>query len=148
MGEPYRMMRLTLIILALSIFGCSTDNVNEGDESKPIKGSWQLFERGYSPGDRYIVEEVPLVPEQLIHFNADSTFESNIEGYKLFNQFRLREENSTLVLILYSDPGINNRDSVSFEVSHSGQRLELRAKGCIEGCHEAYRPVPERNDNQ
>lgn len=134
-------MRLLLIILALGVSACSRDGFHQTRESNGIIGSWLLFERGFSPGDRYIVEEVPPVPGQLIRFKADSTFESNIEGYKSFNRFRLREQNDAVVLILYSGAGIDHQGRISFTISNPGQRLELRAHGCIEGCHEAYRPV-------
>jgi hypothetical protein len=136
-------MRLPLLILLLLwvLISCNPEAHDETGEGATIAGSWQLFERGYSPGDRYIVEEVPATPQQLIHFNADSTFESNMDEYKSFNRFRVLQENGTLVLVLSTTLGTDGDDDRSFTMTLSGQRLELRTRWCIEGCHEAYRPV-------
>lgn len=142
-------MKLSLVILALSLFGsCTSDGIRTEGERIDVIGSWQLFERGYSPGDRYIVEEVPAEPGQFIHFNSDSSFTSDIDGYQAFNRFRVRvEEQQAMELILFSDVRPAAGDIRSFTMLLTDQRLELRARGCIEGCHEAYRPVASDDQN-
>ena len=136
------------MILVLSILvSCGSDGLRTEGERIDVTGSWQLFEYGYSPGDQYIVQEVPADPGQLIHFNADSTFTSNIDAYKVFNRFRVRVEERATELVLFTDESPGAGDSRSFTMLLSDQRLELRARGCIEGCHEAYRPVPSDDQN-
>ena len=141
------MKLLSIIVLPAIILSCANDGIQESQEKTEVIGSWQLFELGYSPGDRYIVEEVPANPAQLIHLNADSSFASNIDGYKLFDKFGIRKEDNDLVLILFPRQGTDESASRSFTMTMSGQRLELRARWCIEGCHEAYRPASSEAQN-
>ena len=133
-------MRYFPIYLALAfafLLGCNPEGRKDESAAPNIIGSWQLFERGYSPGDRYVVEEVPSDPVQLIRFNEDSTLTSNTDAYRAFNRFQLVGENGSRVLVLHSASG----ESRSYAMSASEEKLELRAHGCIEGCHEAFRRV-------
>ena len=128
-------------LLIVFFIACNTENISTNPEDDTIIGRWQLFERGYSPGDKYIVEDIASDPVQYIQFSSDSTFASNIDGYESFDRFSLGKEDGTPVLVLFGAQQNEVRNSRSFTISASVQRLELRARWCIEGCHEAFRPV-------
>jgi hypothetical protein len=110
-----------------------------------LEGSWQLYEVGYSPGDRYITEQVPSIPAQTITFFSDGRLSSNFSGISDYSLYEVTTDSITNspVLSLYKtvwdakikDPGTRH----SYSISYDGENLKLSYRFCIEGCHLGFK---------
>lgn len=120
------------------------------DDSIGLNGSWQVFERGYSPGDRYIIEDVPDTPAQIMNFGSENAFSSNITGLGDYSFFKILEDSyieGGAVLALFSElADMQNLDADNLEHSYTLEQysdgsIKLGFRFCIEGCHLALKKV-------
>jgi len=144
--EYYRIMKLSVIytlalILSIIFTSCEQDECCQADVPQDLIGDWLLTERGYSPGDRYIVESVDAVPAQTINLQENQQFSSNISGLEDFTHFQVLDDpdTGTRVLALLPAPpsgdlDINNLDH-SYDVVFEDGLLKLYFRYCFEGCH-------------
>lgn len=132
----YLVKNLLIISSILLVVSC---------QENTIIGSWQLYENGYSPGDKYIVEQVPEEPAQIITFKSDGSFTSNLDDLKKFKYYLIIEDqtNGEEVLALFEqDPGKTARAVSELENVynvHFKSGLRLSNRGCIEGCHLGFK---------
>jgi hypothetical protein len=132
---------LILVTMGASFWGCEREIADDvccgiftADE---VGGKWLLYERGYSPGVGYIVEEVPSSPPQTIEFyggRVETTGEvfKDIKFYKVLTD----TTTNTLYVALYKqNPSMQQppESTYTFEVSNS--ILKLYFRWCYEGCH-------------
>lgn len=120
------------------------------DIATSLSGEWQVYERGYSPGDRYIIEEVPNTPEQNMSFETENVFSSNITGLEDYSYFKIFEDSHIeegMVLALFSELlDMQEADPDQLEHSYtleeySNGNIKLGFRFCIEGCHLALKKV-------
>ena len=120
------------------------------DISTDLSGDWQVFERGYSPGDRYITEEVPASPAQNMRFGSENVFSSNILGLEDYSYFKIFEDSyieGGFVIALFSeladmqDADVENLEHSYMLEEYSNGNIKLSFRFCIEGCHLALKKV-------
>lgn len=103
-----------------------------------IIGSWQYVERGYSPGDRYITEKIPLTPAQRIDFTAERTVRPVTMSDGSFQSARTYRIDSTLYgprISLFDSAGKTVGTSMTVDIRNDTLRL---SPSCFEGCHFAF----------
>jgi hypothetical protein len=107
-----------------------------------LLGRWQVYERGFSPGAGYIIEEVPAEPVQTMTFEADNRFASNYSGLEEYSYFNILDDSSgENILALYKNKSDfnNNQDTDNLEhsyiINYDEGNLKLYFRYCIEGCH-------------
>jgi hypothetical protein len=127
------------------------------NKATSLTGNWQVFERGYSPGDRYIIEEVPASPAQNMSFGVDNTFSSNITGLEDYSFFKLLEDSNIeggIVLALFAEiADMKSADPVNLEHSYSLEQysdgnIKLGFRYCFEGCHLALKKVQASSESE
>jgi hypothetical protein len=132
-------MKKILFVVILVGSSCKDDSMVV---PSPLHGTWLLYETGFSPGAGYIVNEVPEVPAQTLTLNADGTVESTMDGFKDYVFYQI---DSDVVKFYRSNPDTEPRDPNlipgSFGFSLNDNKLRLNYRGCIEGCHMAFRQV-------
>ena len=143
-----------LILTALST-SCQEDDPEiecclPFDIATSLSGKWLVYERGYSPGDRYITEEVPATPAQNMTFEAENVFSSNITGLEVYAHFKIFEDphaEGGMVLALFSElSDMQGADPNQLEHSYtleeySNGNIKMGFRFCIEGCHLALKKV-------
>ncbi len=150
------MHRASLLILILLAAACTYhDNAEQAPvfEAKSLEnltGSWLLYERGFSPGSGYEVVAVPAIPEKLIRFGSDGSFESNTEGYEKYRRYRIEEDgDATVLAIATSEENFSSSThSLKFTLTFRDNALFLYTRWCIEGCHEAYKKISDSQPDQ
>lgn len=107
-----------------------------------LLGNWQVYERGFSPGAGYIIEEVPAEPQQTITFEGNDRFVSNYSGLEEYSYFNiLKDSSGENILALYKTKSDfkNNQDPAdlahSYIINYEDGNLKLYFRYCIEGCH-------------
>src|SRR5690606_3638546 len=124
------MMRVAVIIflgVMLTAFSC-TDT--RGDcvfpdlevDAETFGGSWLLYERHYSPGAGYVTEEVPATPAQLLTFDGDKVFASNISGLDAFTYYAVLDDPNSgdkVLALLTEDPGLVTPDVETVQHSYT-----------------------------
>jgi len=122
-------------ILILSV-ACSQHDDASPDTGK-LKGTWLLYEHGYSPGGGYIVTPVPPNPPQFITFLNDVSMTSNMNGLAGFHFYQLNADST--VLTLYKSVPIVQENSARYSLKIVDGHLILSFQYCIEGCHLAFK---------
>ena len=130
-----------LILLILSSCDKNEDcclPITEGE----LLGTYRVYEYGYSPGDRYIIEAVSANPAQLINFKDDNSFSSNYSELKDFNYYvLLNDDREGVILALFAEePDFKEEfDIINLDHSYSVEfeefNVKLNYRFCIEGCH-------------
>ena len=131
-----------LFILTIGSQSCNEEDCCLPADLNDLPGEYLVYEYGYSPGDRYIVEQVPAEPPQLLIFDISGAFESNYGGLTDFNHYRVYEHPTEgKILALYKDnpPPDDQVDLAllqdSYIMSTDEGNLRLYYRYCIEGCH-------------
>jgi hypothetical protein len=149
-------MKLNYLGLLVLILLSSCDN-NE-DCCLPITdgellGTYRVYEYGYSPGDRYITEEVPASPAQLLYFYDDNRFSSNYAELKDFTYYLLLKDDreGTILALFTEEPDLTeefdiNNLSHSYSVEFDVLSIRLNYRFCIEGCHIGLKKIEELKD--
>ena len=127
---------LVIVTLLVTLMNCHSDN-SPDDSITPVHGqglpgTWQLFERGYSPGAGYIIDKIPSKPEQSLTFTADGHMQAMGDGlsaYQAYSQFRLDTVNQ-MVRINFTP----STSQYAERVYLSNDTLRLY-QSCYEGCH-------------
>ncbi|WP_020594658.1 lipocalin family protein [Spirosoma panaciterrae] len=132
------MNRLTIFLLLFLLTHCRLseelipDNPITPVSGQGLPGTWQWFERGYSQGTGYYIDEVSSNPQQTIRFSADGhvqTSGSGLINYQSFSQFRLdTTSNGVYIYFLPSTANYSER------ITLNGDTLRLYPS-CYEGCH-------------
>ncbi|GAB4021137.1 hypothetical protein GCM10028808_65050 [Spirosoma migulaei] len=127
-------MNRWLIILTLLaiLINCHSDDSIIPIQGSGLPGTWQLFERGYSPGAGYIIDKIPSKPEQYVTFTADGHLQAqgdNLKTYQAFSRFRLDSLNQ-MIRIRF----IPSASEYTEQVYLSSDTLRLY-QSCFEGCH-------------
>lgn len=133
-GRKRKLMNRWLIILPLllTLINCHSDDSIKLIHGSGLPGTWQLFERGYSPGAGYIIDRISSKPAQSVTFTADGHLQAqgdNLKIYQAFSQFRLDTMNQTA--LIYFAPS----------TTKYAERIYLRNdtlklyQPCFEGCH-------------
>lgn len=122
-------------LLMIFIGSCTERDCCGIDESGDdlLIGTWSLYERGYSPGAGYIVEDVP--PGQTITFESDGVMTSNIQDLSDFHFYLFQ---NGVISFFKNDPGSSpdpNTFTTSYDVTFDGDTIKLTYRYCIEGCH-------------
>jgi len=150
------MMRVAVIIflgVMLSAFSCTETKdccvfpLSE-DGAEAFGGSWLLFERGYSLGAGYVTVEVPATPAQLLAFDGDKVFASNISVLEAFTYYAVLDDPNSgdkVLALLTEDPGLVTPDvetvQHSYTIEWSASALTLHYRWCIEGCHISLKKI-------
>jgi hypothetical protein len=138
--------KILFVLLIIFLFSCKDNDFNSSLE-QTLRGSWILYERGYSPGSGYIVNQIPDKPAQVIIFKSNNEMSTTIEGMTDFKFFLVAFDSiaKQKVLALYQDfptddlknpPKYYNH---SYTVREEGDKLKLYFRFCIEGCHMAFK---------
>lgn len=142
------------VVLTLFAFTCEeSDNSSARSGPDVLQGTWLLFESGYSPGDKYIVEHVDAKPAQKITFNADGTATSTVFGWEQIQYYyAFKNDRGEDIVSLFttlpddidSVPAQDRRDyNVYFDEDGN---VKLAFRFCFEGCHVKFKrissPVP------
>ena len=110
------------MLLGMILLGCvENDDLCCGiQESDQLRGSWLLYEVGYSPGFEYITEAIPPKPAQTLRFD-DNRVSSTVEGLERFKYYRILNDTviDTPYIALYADepsrqPGSPSSDSPTY----------------------------------
>jgi len=138
---------LNLLVITLFITSCTFRDNSEAFQST-LGGSWLMFERGFSPGAGYIVEAVAADPPKSMTFGEDGSFNSNIDGYNMYQRFRTEQDQQQDVLVLAasSDTFDDPNKSARFTIEFKDGAMFLYRRWCIEGCHEAFRKIGSDQD--
>ena len=100
-----RLQSIPVFLLAVMGFSCETTECCLPIDLDNIFGEYIVYEYGYSPGDRYIVEEVPAEPAQLLTFDIFGGFSSNYQGLTEFIYYRVYDHPTEgKILGLFKDP--------------------------------------------
>ncbi len=147
------MRTLPILIITLLLAGCTfNDNPNalilEGGSLSNLKGSWLMFEKGYSPGVGYIVDEVPSVPPKIITFGHDGSFTSNVEGYDTYKRYRIDKDKDDHVLVLAVSEDAFESNEAHFTIKFIDGAMFLYRRYCFEGCHEAFMKIRGNEQDQ
>lgn len=139
-------------IVSLIIISCEQDNISpEGSDAvtMTLPGTWQLYERGYSPGAGYITDPVSTIPSQEISLQENGRFSSNIEGLENFLFYAVLNDgfDNEILALFTKIPGaddlkIENLEH-SYMVNFEKNILKLHYRWCIEGCHLGFRPLDD-----
>jgi hypothetical protein len=132
-----------LFFLLSILFGCEEKDccVFDEGEGSALAGTWLLYERGYSPGGGYIVEEVNNSPAQSLTFKSNGQMSSSLEGLEEYKFFYIQDDpvpEQRIVAFYKHYPGQSPDPSTfnpSYHFSFEGQNLKLYFRYCIEGCH-------------
>ena len=134
----------TFIALLFVVTACdnSEDCCLPIGDLENLYGNWQVYERGYSPGSGYIVDEVPDEPAQILTFESDNKFSSNYQGLEDFSYYLILNDNSGgFILSLYErkrdmkeNQDINSLEH-SYSIVYEDGNLKLYFRYCFEGCH-------------
>jgi hypothetical protein len=120
------------------------------DNTIDLIGNWQVYERGYSPGDKYIIDDVPDTPAQNMSFGKENVFSSNITGLENYSFFKILEdsfiEGGTVIALFATFSDMQNVDSDNQEHSYSLEQysngnIKLSFRFCYEGCHLGLKKV-------
>lgn len=141
---------LISFLTILFLFGCSENKPEVEPEARPLKdeselfGTWIMYERGYSPGDIYYTDPVSFDPPQLVKFNADHKFASNI--FTEYTYYAIVEYPGTQfkILALFKSKPVDINPlqlEHSYFVSFIGPKLRLVYRSCFEGCHLGFQPT-------
>jgi hypothetical protein len=136
-----------LILLGLILLGCVKDDdlCCNIPETNKLKGTWLLYEYGYSPGFEYITEPVPPNPPQTITFD-DRQVSSTAVGWERFRYYKILNDtlvNTPYIALYVDDPGVQPKTPASDVPTYSfdleSNILTLHFRWCYEGCHLAFR---------
>ncbi len=147
-------MRIPTISFALAailiIISCNNDQdcCLPIDELDNLIGSWQVYERGYSPGSGYIVDGIPDDPAQILTFKSDNQFSSNYAGLEDFTYYLIIPDGTGgYILALYKnildmkDNHDINTLTHSYNIQIEDGNVKLYFRYCIEGCHIGLKKV-------
>ena len=133
-----------MVLIMSSLISCDESDCCDSDVPQNLIGEWLMTEIGYSPGDRYIVEQVSPTPPQTISLQPDNRFESNIDSIEDFSFFQVFEDPNNgdqILALLEQDPDedlkledVNHSYNVVFEDG----LLKLYYRYCFEGCHMGF----------
>ena len=139
----FKVRILVLIIPVLLILSCDGNQdcclpINDGE----LLGKFRVYEYGYSPGDRYIVESVPADPPQLLNFEDDCTFSSNYQNLTSFKYYMILEGNNDEKILALFEKKPDNKENIdvnnlshSYLIEYEGLNVKLYYRFCFEGCH-------------
>lgn len=135
-------MKLLATISILTLLGMSCASQTDCCvilEENVLSGDWQIYERGYSPGDVYITEEVPADPPQILTFTTDGRFSSAVEGFEQYKYYQVSRDsvNSDYILTLLEEEDAPK--DTNYTMIFDGQNLKLHYRFCFEGCHLALK---------
>jgi hypothetical protein len=143
-----RLRLLSVIVLITVLQSCNNTDCCLPIDLDNLAGQYIVYEYGYSPGDKYIIESVPEDPAQLLTFDALGCFTSNYQGLSNFKFYRVYEhptEGRILALYETTPPPDDQVDlaalSHSYIMNQEGDNLELYYRYCIEGCHIGIRRI-------
>lgn len=123
---------LIVLTLLITLMNCHSDDSITLIRGSGLPGTWQLFERGYSPGAGYIIDKIPSKPEQSLTFTADGHIQAQgdaLKAYQAFSQFRLDTTNQMIRINF-----IPSTSQYAERVYLSNDTLRLY-QSCFEGCH-------------
>lgn len=132
------------LVLITGVTSCEQEECCQPEVPSDLEGAWLLTERGYSPGDRYIVEPVSPVPAQTINLMEDQQFSSNIDGLTDFGFYEVVNDPQSegRILALFEAPPGHDLDldnlSHSYNVVFEEGILKLYFRYCFEGCHMGF----------
>ena len=128
------MKTLVTSIFLLGLFAACEDDVLAPQD---LLGEWEVYERGYSPGAGYIVEEA----SGSLTFGADGDFRANYPEFEGFQSYRVLEIDSMQVLALYESRRVKDNDDYdrSYTIHREGDGIKLWYRWCFEGCHVGIR---------
>ena len=136
-GRTHRRPLLAIAAVLLLLASCRKEGDPSASGSDRLVGKWLLYERGYSPGAGYYVNQILAVPPQTLEFASEGRLvaEGNdLAGYQNTPHYRVDTTAYGLQLALYANP----------EGTPSYQGLELRndtlrlSPPCTEGCHYGF----------
>jgi len=129
----------TIIILLMAMSCTENNDLGPGSE---LKGTWRLYERGYSPGAGYVTEPVQPIPAQRLSLGGNYKMSTNIDNLLEYKYYRLIDDpnsESTILAFFKADPGSTPIDVTeldhSYNIEHENGNLKLMFRFCIEGCH-------------
>ncbi|WP_155297187.1 hypothetical protein [Spirosoma aerolatum] len=132
------MNRLLSLLLLFCLTQCQlSEDIIPDDPITPVAGqglpgTWQWFERGYSPGAGYYIDQIPAKPAQTLTFSANGHLQvqgSGLINYQPFSQFRIDTTGSE-ILIRFLPSTANYSERIVL----NGDTLRLY-QSCYEGCH-------------
>jgi hypothetical protein len=139
------------LILSLG-FSCEekeSNNINS-EGSEELKGTWQVYEHGYSPGDKYITEPVPADPAQRITFKDNNQLTTSIENLTEYKYYAIVEDPNSKdkILALFKTENGNTIVDItklehSYNIEFVDGKLKLYYRFCIEGCHLGLTKITE-----
>jgi hypothetical protein len=148
------MKKISFTILIAIIFAhsaCEESDLPKFEEvSGGLQGSWLLYERGYSPGDRYIVEQVPSHPAKYIVFLDNKRMIINLDGNAGQKFYKVLEDpdpafSQPVIAFFDREEELDNATidnlNESYMMTLSENNLKLSFRYCIEGCHMAFKRV-------
>lgn len=135
-----------LLFSVVFCFSCQYNSQSFDPTDGRLGGSWQLIERGYSPGFGDVVEPVPLSPVQRVSFHVDGTFTSNIDGLTDFTHYRMVDDTASqypIVALFRNEPKSVDPSNLehSYMVEFVDGKLKLSFRFCFEGCHMLFRSL-------
>ncbi len=134
--------------IVISMASCDDNSGSPYDEEhgdQTLTGTWVLFERGYSPGFGYIVEEVK--DGQTLTLRSNGTLRTNltdIRDFKFYYVHNAVNPVETVIAFFEEDPGPSPDPSTfrtSYNVTFDGNTVRLGYRYCFEGCHLGFRRV-------
>ena len=134
---------LVLVIPVVIILSCDSNQdcclpITNGE----LIGKYRVYEYGYSPGDRYIIESIPADPPQLLNFGDNNIFSSNYQNLTSFRYYLILEDNSGEKILALFDAEPDNKNAIdvntlshSYLIKYEDFNVKLHYRYCIEGCH-------------
>jgi hypothetical protein len=140
---------LIIISIGVLFLGCEgevSDRVCCGTfDSDELAGKWLVYEKGYSPGFDYIVEDVPAFPAQTIRFNNGrvQTTGDTFKGIHFYEILTDTATNTQYVALYSDDPEAETVPQSTYSFSLDNSVLKLYFRWCYEGCHLGLKRVKE-----
>lgn len=131
-------------LLLLFPLSCNEECCSMEESQSSLMGSWLLYERGYSPGAGYIIEEVAPVPAQQIIFRPGNSMTSTVNGLAQFKFYFTVDDSLSddkIVKFYISEPPNTGQSTSSYSYEIIDGKLKLYYRYCIEGCHLGFRRI-------
>jgi hypothetical protein len=145
-----KLKKLSVTVVMLVVISCSNyqDCCLPAEERDGLIGTWRIFERGYSPGFNYIIEEVPSFPAQNLTFSAENQFSTNVSGLDKFGYYLVLNDgiNGEVLALFENKTDLQNNQDInrlvhSYNVKFEEGNLKLYYRYCFEGCHMGLKKI-------
>jgi len=140
--------KIILVAATVLAYGCEQKDCCQplNEENVSMAGEWLLYERGYSPGQGYVIDEVPAEPEQKIEFYEDRRFIHSLDSLEAYKYYLILDDpdSGQKILSLYTQ--FTPTDDVyslkhSYNIVFEEGSMKLYYRSCIEGCHMGFRRI-------